>query len=158
MHRFCLERHLPLGIEIAVKLPPRFDAIVDFDATDLDHPVAADRVQPGGLGVEDDLPHVENYRLEPIPRQARMSRTWRSVVDRSAPVSTTKSARRRFSSSGIWRARTDSSLAGLMPMRCSTRARWTSAGAEVTMTLSNSFSPSVSNSRGISNTRAGASA
>ena len=73
------------------------------------------------------------------------------------PVSMTKSARARFSASGIWRARIASSLAAVMPGRASTRARWTSAGAETTMTLSNAASPPVSNSKGMSNSNAGAS-
>ena len=52
-----LERHVALGVEVSVEMPPRLDAVEDLHAADLDHPVAAGRVQPRGLGIEDDLTH-----------------------------------------------------------------------------------------------------
>jgi hypothetical protein len=61
-------------------------------------------------------------------------------------VSITKSARARFSSSGICRARIASSFR-VMPGRASTRSRCTSAGAETTMTLSNSFAAGLEQQR-----------
>ena len=36
---------------------PGLAAVDELDAADLDHPVAARRVEAGGLGVEDDLAH-----------------------------------------------------------------------------------------------------
>ena len=60
VHRLGFERHVALGIEIAVEMPAGFDAVEDLDAADLDHAVAADRVEPGRLGIEHDLPHGRN--------------------------------------------------------------------------------------------------
>ena len=62
----------------------------------------------------------------------------------------TKSARARFSASGICRARMRSSIASVMPGRASTRARCTSAGAVTTRTPSRPRSPPVSKSSGMS--------
>src|SRR4051794_5696209 len=135
--RFRLARHRSLGVEVSVEMAAGLDPVEHFDAADLDHPVAAGRIETGGLGIEDDFPHRRIYPPEPSPRQARMSRTWRSVVDRSRPVSTTKSARLRFSSSGICRERIDASFSEVMLRRARTRSRWTASGAETTITLSN---------------------
>src|SRR3954447_3470109 len=123
MHRFGVARHLAIGIEIGMEMPAGLHAIEHLDAADLNHPVAAGRIKSGGFGVEDDFPHRQNYSPPPSPRQARISRTWLSVVDRSAPVSITKSARGRFSPSAIWRSRMDSSFSGVIPGRDNTRAR-----------------------------------
>src|SRR5205823_12386743 len=128
-----------------------------LDAADLDHAVAAEGVQAGGFGIEDDFPHGGIYPPAWSPRQARMSRTCLSVVDRSAPVSITKSARRRFSASDVWRSRMVANFSALIPGRSRTRARWTSSGAVTTTTLSNSVSLPVSNNKGISNRSADAS-
>ncbi len=81
-----------------------------------------------------------------------MTSTAARVSSRLPPVGMMKSARARFSASGICRARIASSFASVMPGRASTRARWISAGAETTTTLSTRFSPPVSNSSGTSNT------
>ena len=61
----------------------------------------------------------------------------------------TRSARRRFSASGIWRARMPASFASVIPGRASARARWRNSGAETTSTRSHSASPPVSNSSGM---------
>ena len=66
-------------------------------------------------------------------------------------LSTTKSARRRFSASGICRASSASSRSRLTP-RSSTRARCISAGADTTTVASTRLSPPVSNSSGMSST------
>ena len=63
-----------------------------------------------------------------------------------------KSARRRFSASGICLARIASNFSVVMPGRASTRARCTSGGAETTTTASTRLSPPVSNSSGMSST------
>ncbi len=52
-----------------------------------------------------------------------------SLAARSPLVSTTKSARARFSASGIWRASSWSSLASDSPGRCSSRSRCTSGAS-----------------------------
>ena len=44
-----------LGVQMAVPDASRGDAVDQLDAADLDDPVAVERVEPGGLGVEDDL-------------------------------------------------------------------------------------------------------
>ena len=58
MHRLDLGRHVALGIDVAVVLAPRGDAVQELDAADLDQAVAALGVEPGGLSVEDDLAHA----------------------------------------------------------------------------------------------------
>src|SRR5689334_1928335 len=126
VHFLRLERHVPLGVEVAMEVAAGFDAVEHLDATDFDDAVPAHRVQTSGLGVENNLTHQRNYLAPATPRQARISRTWPSVVDRSPPVSITKSARSRFSASGNWRARIESSLPVLIPVRRRTRARWIS--------------------------------
>src|SRR5690349_16237562 len=109
MHFLGFERHVPLWIEISVEVPARLDAVEDLGAADLDHAVAAHRVQSRSLRVEYDLPHGGIYPSGEIPRQARISLTCFSAVDSSPLVSITKSARRRFSSSGICRSRIERS-------------------------------------------------
>src|SRR5690606_4992722 len=51
------ERHRALGIEIGMKGAAGGHPVDQLDAADLDHPVAALRVEPGGLGVEHDFAH-----------------------------------------------------------------------------------------------------
>src|SRR6185437_8437948 len=157
MHHFRLERHVALGEKISMEMAAGFDAVEHLDTADFDHSVTAAWIEARRLRIEHDFPHWRIYRAGVTPRQARMSRTCCSVVDRSVPVSITKSARLRFSWSGVWRARIESSLAAVIPALSRTRARWISAGAETTTILSNSFSPPVSNNSGISNTSALAS-
>ena len=89
-------------------------------------------------------------------RQARMRRTARRVSSIGPPVGMTKSARARFSASGICRARICSNFSAVMPGRASTRARWTSAGAETTAILSTCRQPPSSNSSGMSSRTSGA--
>ena len=61
VNRFGFEGHVALGIEISVEMAAGFDPIVDFDAADLDHPVAAGRVEPGGFRIKDYLAHERIY-------------------------------------------------------------------------------------------------
>ena len=58
VHLLRFERHVALGIEVGVEMAAGFDAVDDLDAADLDHPVAAGRIEPGGFGVENDFPHA----------------------------------------------------------------------------------------------------
>ena len=55
--RLRLERHVALGVEVAMIMPAGFDPVVNLDAADLDHAIAAGGVQPRGLCVEDDFAH-----------------------------------------------------------------------------------------------------
>ena len=55
---FGFERHVALGIEISVEVAAGLDPVEDLDAADLDHAVAAGRVEAGGFGIEDDFPHA----------------------------------------------------------------------------------------------------
>ena len=146
--RLGLERHVALGIEISVEVAAGLDPVEHLDAADLDHAVAAGRIEARGFGVEDDFPHARIYRPAASPRQARMSRTWASVVDRSPPVSMTKSARRALLRVGHL-AREDRVELGRASCRAARAPapRCTSAGAETTITLSNASSPPVSNSK-----------
>jgi hypothetical protein len=50
-------RHVALGIEVAVKRPPGREAVDELDATDLDQPIALQRIESGRFGIEDDLAH-----------------------------------------------------------------------------------------------------
>lgn len=59
-----LERHVAFGIEIGVEMPASLDAIKNFDAADLNHPVAACRIQARGLSVENDFPHNANLSTD----------------------------------------------------------------------------------------------
>ena len=56
--RFGLARHLAIGIEISVEVAAGLDAVEDLDAADLDHAVAAGRIETGGFGIEYDFPHA----------------------------------------------------------------------------------------------------
>ena len=50
-------RHIALGIDVAVESLPRRHAVVDLDAADLDQPVAAQRIEASGFGIENDFAH-----------------------------------------------------------------------------------------------------
>src|SRR5476651_2697365 len=158
MHRKRLRRNVTFRIEVAMKGIAGGDAIDQFDATDLDQPVSLAWIKSGGFGIEDDLAHLRlvpwsqsNHfcRLGIFSTAERMSCTCARADSMPREVSTTKSARRRFSASGIWRACNDSSWAGSMP-RSDTRARCISAGAVTTTTASTRLSPPVSYSNGMS--------
>ena len=51
-------RHVALGIEIVVKGVAGRKAVDQFDAADLDQPIALIGIEPGGFGVEHDLAHA----------------------------------------------------------------------------------------------------
>ena len=57
VHFLRLEGHVALGIEVSVEVTPGLDAVKNLDAADLDHAVAAERIEAGGFSVEDDFPH-----------------------------------------------------------------------------------------------------
>ena len=59
-----LERHVAFGIEIGVEMPAGLDAVKNFDAADLNHPVAAGRIQARSLGIENDFAHKANLSTE----------------------------------------------------------------------------------------------
>jgi hypothetical protein len=50
-------RHLALGVEMAVKDLSRRHAIENLDAADFDQPIAAQGIEAGGFGIEDDFAH-----------------------------------------------------------------------------------------------------
>ena len=50
-------RHVALGIDVAVKGLPGRHAVEDLDAADFDQPVAAQRIEAGGFGIENDFAH-----------------------------------------------------------------------------------------------------
>jgi len=60
MHFLGFERHVPVGIEIGMEVPPGLDPVEDLDTTDLDHTITTQWVQARGFRVEDDLPHEAN--------------------------------------------------------------------------------------------------
>ena len=55
--RLCLRRHVALGVEVFLELPPARQAMQQLHAPDFDDPVTGVRVEAGGLGIEDDLTH-----------------------------------------------------------------------------------------------------
>jgi hypothetical protein len=57
MHGECFGRHVALGIDVAVKGLAGRHAVEDLDAADLDQPVAAQRIEAGGFGIENDFAH-----------------------------------------------------------------------------------------------------
>ena len=156
MHRLGFERHVAPGIEIGMKVRP-----VSTRLTISMQPISTMRSPPEGfspvVSVSKTISRMRRiYPPAASPRQARISATCASVVDRSLPVSMTKSARRallrvghlagkdrielRHAHAGARRAR---ARAGLRPARkrrrpCRIRV-----------------SPPVSNRSGISKTRAG---
>jgi len=81
-----------------------------------------------------------------------MSRNRRNVIVRPSPVATTKSARRRFSRSGICARRMLANRLSVMPGRRMTRSRCTRAGADTTSTKSQRSGAPVSYSSGMSST------
>jgi hypothetical protein len=60
-----LGRHRAVGIEVSVEMAAGLDAVEHLDATDLDHAVAAGRIEPRGFGIEDDFPHRETIHSPP---------------------------------------------------------------------------------------------
>ena len=58
VHCLGLEGHVALGIEISMEVAAGLDAVEDLDAADLDHAVAAQRVEARGFRIEDDFPHA----------------------------------------------------------------------------------------------------
>ena len=57
MDRFRLEGHVAIGIEISMEMPAGFDAVINLNTADLDHAVAAQRVEPCRLRIENNFPH-----------------------------------------------------------------------------------------------------
>src|SRR5690606_27774938 len=119
--------HRTVGVEVAMISAPAGGAVDQLDAADLYDPVAAQRIEPGGLGVEHDFAHVWDYQAVLNIWQAQVDsfstsrRTWASVAASGPPVSIKKSARARFSASGSCSARICANRSGLMPGRASTR-------------------------------------
>ena len=57
VHRERFGRHVALWIEVAVKGLAGRHAVENLDAADLDQPVAPQRVEAGGFGIENDFAH-----------------------------------------------------------------------------------------------------
>src|SRR5437762_1206070 len=124
MHPERFGRHVAFRIEVAVKGLAAREPIEELDAPDLDHAMAARRVEPGGLGIEHDLAHCcpglpvpanHSRGFDILATAARIARTWARAASNPCEVSTTKSAWRRFSSSGICLARMESSFSIVIP-------------------------------------------
>ena len=119
VHRKRFRRHFTLGIDMAVKGLAGRHAVENLDATDFNQPITPQRIEAGGFGIEDDFAH--GCTLEGsdesdcaaaafLPAWFRMSRICARTGSRPCEVSTTKSARLRFSASGNCRARMASSF------------------------------------------------
>jgi hypothetical protein len=57
MHGEGFGRHVALGIDVAVKSLAGRHPVEDFDAADLDQPVAAQGIEASGFGIENDFAH-----------------------------------------------------------------------------------------------------
>ena len=57
VHGECFRRHVAFGIDVTMKCLSGRHAVEDFDATDFDQPIAAQRVEAGGFGIENDFAH-----------------------------------------------------------------------------------------------------
>ena len=132
VHRERLGRHVALGVDVAVKGLPGRHAIENLDAADLDQPIAAQRIKAGGFGIENDFAHQRSgpgikanqaRRRGILATCCRMSRIRARTGSRPCEVSTTKSARLRFSASGSCRARMASSFSPVMLSRARMRCR-----------------------------------
>src|SRR6266545_6935410 len=157
--------HVALGIDVAVKGLPRRHAVEYLDAADRDQAVAAQRIEASGFSIENDFAHGfqepelqanHTRRCGILTTSARMSRIAVRTGSSPCDVSTTKSARLRFSASGNCRARMPSSASDVMVPRARMRSRCASGSVETTTTASTRFSPPVSNNSGISITTTGA--
>ena len=66
VHGLGFGRHVALGIDEAVELAARRDAVDELDAADLDQPVAAFGIEAGGLGIENDFAHACDASALPV--------------------------------------------------------------------------------------------
>ena len=66
--RPSLFRHVAFRIEVAVKALSARNAVYQLDAADLHQPMSQEGVEPGGLGVEDDLAH--GIQIAALPQYA----------------------------------------------------------------------------------------
>ena len=57
VHRKGFLRHVPFGIDVDVERLPRRHAVEHLDAADFDQAIAAQRIEAGGFGVENDFAH-----------------------------------------------------------------------------------------------------
>src|SRR5262249_20874623 len=118
VHCEGLRRHLALGVDVAVKGLSRRHAVEQFDAADLHQPIASQGIEACGMGVQNDVAHGrwvttaanQTRRRGILTTAARMSLICARTGSSPWDVSTTKSARFRFSASGICRARMELSL------------------------------------------------
>src|SRR5690606_1223682 len=125
--------HRPLGIEIGVKATAGRDVVDEFDATDLDDPIAQ-WAESGGFGIEDDF---ARHRARASAFSFSISAATSASVASIAPeVSITKSARAFFWDCGICRARMASSFSTLKPGRARARWRWIASSTVITITRS----------------------
>ena len=58
MHAEGVGRHAALGVEIALEGAAGRQVVEQFDATDLDNPVAGGRIETRRLGIDNDLTHA----------------------------------------------------------------------------------------------------
>jgi hypothetical protein len=58
MHRKSFLRHVAFGIDVAVKCLAGGHAIEDLNAADFNKPIASQRIETGGFGIQNDFTHV----------------------------------------------------------------------------------------------------
>ena len=61
VHALGLGRHIAFRVVIGVEAAASLDPADHFDAADFHHAVPRLGIEPGGFGVEDDLPHLQDY-------------------------------------------------------------------------------------------------
>ena len=130
VHAGGLGVDVALRVDQAVEHDPGRQVPHQLERRDLDDAVAGQRVQPRGFRVEQDGPAHSRSAADQAAQRAA-GRAWRD-----SPVRMTRSARRRFCESGIWRAMIASICSAVMPRRRRTRAICTGRGADTTTTMS----------------------
>ena len=164
MHIEGLGRHVPLGIDVAVKRLPCRHAVEYLDTADFDQPVAPQRVEAGGFGIENDFAHESLSRNDgesgSPPRH--LNSLFENVADsrphRIEPVRGIHHEIGALALFGVGQLpRQDGvELSAVMLSRARIRSRWISGVVVTTTTASTRFSPPVSNSSGTSTTTTGA--
>src|SRR5207245_7923139 len=133
----------------------------EFDACDLDNAMAFAWIEAGRFSIQDDFAHqflrcrlrIGHRRpgaIRDLPSRKLLTtaRSRRKLRLRLEPVGTTKSARSRFSRSGIWFFSIAERRLSVMPGLRKTRCRWINPGPETTRTESHRRWLPLSQSRG----------
>ena len=73
MHPRCLRRDVALRIDQGMKMAAGRQVVDQLQRRDLDQPVAIQRVQAGGLGIEQ---HRADHGRSPLMKRRRVRKAW----------------------------------------------------------------------------------